>query len=96
MIDVKGYRKGTKPFVIFGMNAITVFTISELLAAVLWTVSWQTDDGKMTTLHDALYDVVFLPVADPVNASLLFAVVFVGLMYCVARFMWKMKWFVKI
>ncbi|HAE87825.1 TPA: DUF5009 domain-containing protein [Candidatus Marinimicrobia bacterium] len=96
MIDVKGYRKGTKPFVIFGMNAITVFTLSELLAAILWAVSWQTDDGKLITLHDALYDVVFMPVADPVNASLLFAVVFVGLMYCAAWFMWKMKWFVKI
>lgn len=96
IVDVRGIRKGTKPFVIFGMNAITVFTLSELLAGLLWTISWNKENGTFTTLHDALYESVFLQIANPVNASLLFALSIVGVMYFVAHIMWEKKWFVKI
>lgn len=96
IVDVKAKTRGTKVFVIFGMNAITVFTLAELLANLLWAISWQRPDGAITTLHDAIYEVVFLPWSSPVNASLFFAIVYVLGMYAVAWGMWKKKWFVKI
>mgnify|MGYP001156625921 FL=1 len=96
IVDVKGKTWGTKPFVIFGMNAITVYTLSELLANLLWAISWNRADNTSTTLHDAIYEKVFLPIASPVNASLLFAITFVLLMYAIAWGMWKKGWFIKI
>lgn len=96
IVDVRGYRKWAKPFIIFGMNAITVFTLAELLASLLWAIAWQKTTGEVTTLHDAIYEKIFLPLANPVNASLLFAIVIVLLIYLVAWRMWKRKWFIKI
>lgn len=96
IVDIKSYRKWAKPFVIFGMNAITVFTLAELLASLLWAIAWQKPSGEFTTLHDAIYEKIFMPLADPKNSSLLFAIVFVLLIYLIAWGMWKEKWFIKI
>ena len=35
LIDVKGIKWWTKPFVVYGMNAITVFALSGLLAKTM-------------------------------------------------------------
>ena len=96
MIDVKGWKGWTKPFTIFGMNAITVFMISELVAILLWNIVWQGSGPHPVTLHDWLYQLLFTPLLGAKMASLLFAIVFTGLMYLVAWGMWKKKWFVKI
>lgn len=96
LVDVKGYRKWSKPFVIFGMNAIVVFTLSEILAMLLWVISFKAADGHTISLHDYLYLYGFATWASPLNASLFFAIAFVLLMYLVAWVMWKQKWFVKI
>lgn len=96
LVDVKGYQNWSKPLVIFGMNAIVIFTLSELLAMLLWVISCQTVDGNVSSLHDYLYLYGFSTWASPLNASLFFAITFVLLMYLVAWIMWKRKWFVKI
>ncbi len=38
LADVKGYRKWTKPFIIYGMNAITVYVLSGILARLLYYI----------------------------------------------------------
>ena len=96
MVDLKGYRKWSSPFVILGMNAILIFTLSEVLAMVLWTISWKLPDGNLITLHDYLYEHCFASWISQLNASLLFAIVFVLLMYLVAWLMWKKGWFLKV
>jgi predicted acyltransferase len=96
VVDIKGWRRGSQPFVIFGMNAIVVFVLSELLAIVLWVVSWTKPDGSVTTWHDVIHDQIFVPLASPKFASLLFALTFLLSMYFVAWSMWKKRWFVKI
>ncbi len=96
MVDIKGWCRGAQPFVIFGMNAIVVFVLSDLLAIVLWVMSWTKPDGAATTLHDEIHENIFVPLASPKFASLLFALAFLLLMYLVAWGMWKKRWFVKI
>ena len=39
---------------------------------------------------------MFVPLASPVNASLLFAIAFVLVIYVAAWAMWKKKWFLKV
>ncbi|MCK5571980.1 MAG: DUF5009 domain-containing protein, partial [Bacteroidetes bacterium] len=41
LIDVKGYRKWVTPFVIYGMNAITVFVLAGLVARLLSLIRFQ-------------------------------------------------------
>jgi len=96
LIDVKGYKKWATPFVIYGMNAITVFVLSGLVARIMHLIQWTTADGKTTDLKSAIYDNVFTPLASPMNASLLFAIAFITMMYLVVWFMYKKKWFLKV
>lgn len=96
LIDVKGYKKWATPFVIYGMNAITVFVLSGLVARTMHLIQWTTADGRTTDLKSAIYDNVFTPLASPMNASLLFAIAFITMMYLVVWFMYKKKWFLKV
>jgi predicted acyltransferase len=96
LIDVKGYKKWALPFTIYGMNAITVFVLSGLIAKTLGLIKVAAADGTMISLQHLIYTSVFVPIASPLNASLLFAICFIGVMFLVVWGMWKLKWFVKI
>jgi len=105
-IDVKGCRTLVKPFAIYGMNAITVF----VLAGVLGRLSLEIrigPAGNAVALKTWLYDRLCGPfagpdtapflgfLASPKNASLLWALMYVTLLYVVAWVMYRKKWFVK-
>lgn len=71
------------PFIIYGMNALFIFAFSGLVAKMLPLASW---------LNPALRALGLAPV----NSSLLYALLFNALMFLVAWFMWRRKWFVKV
>ncbi|MEO8100978.1 MAG: DUF5009 domain-containing protein [Betaproteobacteria bacterium] len=84
------------PFTIYGMNALFIFAFSGFVAKMLGFIKFSADAGSLVTLKAVLYaPLLSLPIA-PVNASLLFAVLFNLAMFCLAWFMWKKKWFVKV
>ena len=57
LIDVKGYKTWSTPFVIYGMNAITVFVLSGLIAKSMGLIRWVAEDGqKMSPLVVHLSD----------------------------------------
>ncbi|HLK22531.1 MAG TPA: DUF5009 domain-containing protein, partial [Bryobacteraceae bacterium] len=85
IVDHLGYQKVVKPLVIMGMNAITVYMISEFGAEIL----------DMTNLHGKLYH-MFLAVASPLNASLMYSLSFMLAMYAIAYVMYKRGWFLRI
>jgi predicted acyltransferase len=85
IIDHLGYQRYVKPAVIMGMNAITIYMISEFGAEIL----------DMTDLHDRIYN-LFLNIASPLNASLLYSVAFMLTMYLIAYVMYRRRWFLKI
>jgi len=96
LIDVKGYTRWAKPFVIYGMNAIAIYVLAGLLGKTLYLIQITASDGTTQDLKDVIYQNVFVPLASPINASLLFAIAFVLVTYVVAWAMWKKKWFLKV
>jgi predicted acyltransferase len=96
LIDVKGYKKWATPFVIYGMNAITVFVLSGVVGRTLGLVKVGMPDGKELSLQPYIFQTYFLPIASPINASLLYAIGFILVMFLVVWFMWWRKWFVKV
>jgi predicted acyltransferase len=86
IVDEFGASKWVKPFLIIGMNAITVYLASEFLAEFL----------DATGLHRSLYNRFFAPIASPMNASLLWALSFTLLMYLLAWFLYRRRWFLRI
>lgn len=92
VVDVKGYRRWARPFAIFGMYAIAVYVLAGGLEVVL-------DVVRVTgavPVHEWVFQRLFAPLASPVNASLLWAVSFVAVMYLIAYGMYRRKWFVKV
>lgn len=96
LIDVRGWRRWATPLDIYGRNALAMFVLAGVLGKLLYLVKWAGADGQGVTLKAFIYQSCFLPLASPVNASLLFALAFVALTYGVAWVMWRRKWFVKI
>jgi predicted acyltransferase len=86
LVDHRGYRRLFQPFVIIGMNAITVYMLSELLAISL----------NVLRLQGWLYQHWFQVLASPRNASLLWAIAFTLLMYLAAYALYRKKWFLRV
>lgn len=86
----------SKPFVIYGMNALFIFAFSGLVAKMFGYIKFDQLDGGSLSLGKSLYGPIgALPIA-PVNTSLLYALLFNAGMFAIAWFMWRKKWFVKV
>jgi predicted acyltransferase len=96
IIDVKGYSKWSTPFVIYGMNAIAVFVLSGIVGRLLYLIKVSLPDGTSTTLQGYIFQTVYLPLASPINASLMYAITFIAVMFLVVWWMWRKRWFLKV
>jgi len=96
IIDAKGYNKFTKPFVVYGVNAITVFFVSGLLPKTLNLIHITLADGTQRGLVTYLYNILFTPYFSPLNASLAWAVTWVLLWMCVLWIMYNRKIFIRV
>jgi predicted acyltransferase len=86
----------TKPFVIYGMNALFVFALSGFLAKMFGFIKFDQPDGGKVALGKLLYAPIKALPLGPVNTSLLYAVLFNLAMFSIAWFMWRKKLFVKV
>ncbi|MEO8372246.1 MAG: DUF5009 domain-containing protein, partial [Candidatus Solibacter sp.] len=91
LVDGVGWQKPVRPLVIFGMNAIAAYMVSEGLAELLDGVS--VGGGS---LQHYIYRTVFVPLASPANASLLYSLTFVLVVYAVAYLMYRRGWFLRV
>jgi predicted acyltransferase len=94
VLDVLGWRKWAKPFEILGLNAITLFVLSALLAKLLIYVRWTTANGR-ASLGDFLYSRFYEPLAPPKNASLLFALTHLAVLFILLYVMYRKRIFLK-
>ena len=69
-------RNWTKPFLIFGRNAITAYIVAWFVAVSLFLLHAPLD-GKMRSGHDYIFTRFFAPLGSPSFTSLLFAIAFV-------------------
>lgn len=95
LIDVRGWRRGTGPFRVYGMNAITVFVLSGVVGRLLYLVKWDAGNGAVT-LKEWLFETFFLSWLSPLNASLGYALAFVFLSYLAMYYLYKKQIFIKV
>ena len=96
LIDIKGYKKWTKPFVIFGVNALALFVFSGISARLLGMFKVTAADGTDTSLHEWIFDTFFLSVASPINASLAFAICFILFWLFLMWLLYRKKIYIKV
>lgn len=96
LIDIKGYRKWSKPFVIFGVNALAVFVLSAILGRLMTLWRIPRADGSMGNLKTFIYDHLFASWAQPVNASLMFAIFYVLFWLGVMAILYRKRIIIKV
>jgi len=88
LIDIKGYQRWTKPFVIFGVNAIVLFVGTGLMARLMGMnygfmgrlsslLHINKPDGSPMALQPFIYNQLFASWLSPNKASLAFAISFI-------------------
>jgi predicted acyltransferase len=96
LIDVQGYKKGTTPFVVYGVNAITVFFLSGLIPRILTMIMVTMPDGTRVNSRVWMYETFYTPYFTPVNASLAGAITFILIWLAILWWMFKRKIIVKV
>jgi len=94
-IDVRGVKGWTKPFIVLGMNAITLFVLSGLLVKTLNLIRVPAGNVGSIPLSEWIFDSFFVPLASPHNASLLYAVAHLVVLYGVLALMYRRRLFLK-
>lgn len=85
-IDIRGHKRWSAPFHWFGMNAIVLYVVSEMLSPIC---------GSLNLPHSTQDYLINLGLS-PEFASLIYATLFVTVMAMVAYLMFRKKIFVKI
>ena len=90
-IDVLGYKGWTTPWVAFGINALSAYVLSGLLARFLGLIQI----GEQN-LKGWIFDNLFFSWLDPYNASLAFAMVFVFCLFALSWMLYRKGVIIKV
>lgn len=96
LIDVQGYQRWAKPFIIYGMNAIAAFFLSAVVARTMNLIKVGGPDGSPVALKTFIYKSFYESWLAPINASLLFAISYVLLFLGILTIMYRRKIFIKL
>ncbi|MGH9410191.1 MAG: acyltransferase family protein [Vicinamibacterales bacterium] len=96
LIDVRGVRGWTKPWVVLGTNAITLFAASALLVKTLLWIKVSDGAGGRESFWHYSYVHAFQPFADPYIASLAFALANLVVLYALLAWMYRRRLFLRV
>lgn len=96
LIDIKGYRRWAKPFLIFGTNALALYFLAELFSHIISIIKFTRPDGSQVDLKTLIYENLFASWAQPVNASLMFALLTVLFWLGVMAILYRRRIFIKV
>ncbi|HEY2172088.1 MAG TPA: DUF5009 domain-containing protein [Candidatus Angelobacter sp.] len=95
LIEMRGWRLWSRPFLWLGMNAIVVYALSTF-AAKLWTMIKVANGTQTITVQAWVYEHWFAPLAQEKNASLAFALSFTAVWTLAAWALYRKKIFIKV
>jgi len=96
VIDIKGYKRWAKPFVIFGVNALALFVFSGIMARLMGMVRFAGPDGKEISLQQWIFNNSYLSVLSPINASLAYAISFILFWLFLMWLLYRRRIFIKV
>ncbi len=91
VVDILNYRKGAKFGVIYGSNAITIYVLADVFALFFYEI-------KMggSTLNEHFCNFFTSRGAAPEFTSMIYAMIYVGILFIPAYFLYKRKIFIKL
>lgn len=96
LIDIKRYKEWAWPFVVFGVNALPLFVFSGIMARMLGAIRVSGGEGQRISLHTWIFDNIYLSVAQPVDASLAYAVSFILVWLFLMWLLYRKSIYVKV
>ena len=96
LVDVKKVTWWTKPFIIFGVNSLTVWTGTWLLRVTLLEIKLSQPGGTVTSLWALIYSRVFASWAGPLQGSELVAFTYLMLWLAILTLMYRKRIFIKV
>ncbi|WP_235969825.1 acyltransferase family protein [Pedobacter planticolens] len=96
IIDVHNYNRFTKPFVVYGVNAITVFFVSGLTPRLLNMIKIKQPNGDEIGSLTYFNQTFFTPHFSPINASLAYAIFVILFFYVILWIMYKKNVIIKV
>ena len=99
MIDILNYKKGIRLFVIWGVNPMIVFFLSEIIPQALAMITIQNPiiTPKKINLLDYLYVFEVQPYfSNPMTSSLAFAMFYAVFWSVLLLYFYKKKWYFKV
>lgn len=96
LIDVRGWRRWSTPFLVYGANAILLYVLSGLVSDVLQSWKFSSGDGSSVSVKAYIFERLFAPLASPTTASLLYGLAYVLLWLGIMWLFYRKRIFVKI
>ena len=96
MIDLRGVRWWTKPFVVYGVNPLVAFVGSGLMARLIGSLIKVTVGGKVVSLQQASYQLFFEPFFFDKFASMLWGLCFVAFWLGILWLLYRRNIIVKV
>ena len=91
LVEVRGWRRWGAPFLWYGSNALAVFALSTWVGK--YTITHYVHGMQMQRW---IYQRWFAPLAQPINASLLYALAYVITFLVLVWILYRRKLFIKI
>tara|TARA_B100000575_G_C23141954_1_gene664819 strand:+ start:1581 stop:2744 length:1164 start_codon:yes stop_codon:yes gene_type:complete len=96
LIDVKGYKKGINWGIAYGINAITIFFLSGIIARIMSMIQI-TVEGDIMSLKGFLYSIILNGIfTDPMLASVSHSILWVFLFFGLASWMQQKNILIKV
>ncbi len=97
IIDIKGIKKWSNPFIHFGTNPLFIFVFSGLyVKSIIYLIKTTDSSGEVINGYKYLYTNIFVPIGGNMNGSLLFAITHILFFWLLVYVLYKRKIFIKI
>ncbi|MGB7068095.1 MAG: DUF5009 domain-containing protein [Pyrinomonadaceae bacterium] len=107
VIDIKGYKRWSRPFIIFGVNALALFVFSGIMARFLGMIRIDIAGDPIVsstglavqpsvTLQQWIFNNIYLAVLSPINASLAYAVSFILFWLFLMWLLYRRRIYIKV
>ena len=95
VIDIKGMRGWTKPFVVYGVNPLVAFIGSGVMAKLIdmWKIEY---GGRQQSFKSLTYELFYAPYFPAKLASMLWGLTFVLVWLAILWVLYRRKWFLRV
>lgn len=95
IIDVKGYKRWSVFFESFGVNPLFVYVLAGVVAVLLGNIRLTYND-ELISIKSFIYKIVLQPILGNYTASVIYALLFVSVIWLVGNILYKKQIYIKI